>query len=378
MNLKLHIFQLILLLSISGCDGPLEKVHMKDENLSTPNQIVTRDRRIAIGYDVVLGVKNDGSVWSWGCDWKGLLARSVPERYCPKEALIPGKIMGLPPARSVYISLDETMYVLARNGTIWWWRGKKGLNTHAQANMPPQRIPNLDGVIDVSVGSKGGYATTNVGKLYRFYISYDVNADRTQSLKLIDSTLALKRIDGSYGIDQEGNLYKILADNPNQIKRFEKIKAPSKVVDFSYIGNGLIVLLDNGHIWRQGTSNSVIPTGIYPHLSRVRLIAGGYRKVAAWTEDGRLVAFGGAVESSGQESTKELFRVASTKPSLFAKDMSIKDIYADRHTVAAVDVNDNVWFMMSNAHGQFGIESINSDSDDDSWRSLHRSLFSLK
>jgi len=67
----------------------LRKVSVKDQPFETPLTIQADHRTLAIGAGFSVGVKADGTVWTWGNDYKGALGRPINSQ---KERLMPGNV----------------------------------------------------------------------------------------------------------------------------------------------------------------------------------------------------------------------------------------------------------------------------------------------
>ncbi len=156
------------------------------------------------------------------------------------------------------------------------------------------------------------------------------------------------------------------------------------------VNEAFVLLLEDDHIWiaenlrgnKEARASPLFPIGNYPHLSRVKLISADFSKVAAWTEDGQLVAFGEDVDFRVVESIRMYFLRYSRKPSLFNKNMQVKELYAGGGAMAAVDKNSDVWFAMDNYNGVFGTGKRPAYYLDyelyPDWTKLKKSLFNYK
>ncbi len=104
--------------------------------------------KVFAGKDVkiVLAIKGDGTLYSWGWNGMGQLGRGTPQAaYLP-----PGVIPGITNAATCAIGSNLCMAILA-DGTLQQW-GTKVLADAASAIISPESVPGLDSVAQVASG----------------------------------------------------------------------------------------------------------------------------------------------------------------------------------------------------------------------------------
>jgi alpha-tubulin suppressor-like RCC1 family protein len=247
-------------------------------------EFIDNVKEVAANKGVIIVLKNDGTLWSWGRleFGPGSLKNIGLLGYDEVEVNKPQKIPGMPPIRSVVMS-DIGVTAIDMNGSVWKWGrrhfqinpDKYGLVPEVNAvayNLPlseylntnfnkPQKIQHLTSISKIS-------------KRYNVYLT-----ETGDVLKLIAPRFVQKMlpyIDSKVGL----HLY--------------KMKLPSKAVDV--VNN--TVLLDNGHVYelaildgiftRNNYGETVSPTRRLTGLSQVTMIAD---KLAV-TDEGSLYRWG--------------------------------------------------------------------------------------
>ncbi len=154
----------LLSLLITGCDGADPKpVQMKDEPLEKPLPINTRPRVLAIGSGFSVGIKPDGSVWSWGTSpVKGSLGRKVSKQ---EEGWLPARIPDFDGARSVVAA--DVAVILKRDGSVWTWGparyGTLGHPVAGDSQLEPKLVPGISGAVDVAISGAAVHALLEDG-----------------------------------------------------------------------------------------------------------------------------------------------------------------------------------------------------------------------
>ncbi len=140
---------MVAVMTAEGGCSRLDKVDMEDKPLENPLPINTRPRILAIGQGFSVGVKKNGTVWSWGDNFNGALGRKLSE---PEEGYEPRQVPGLKDAVSVVAS--DCVLVLMKDGTVWSWGDNShrqlGYDTENKFSDIPRQIPGLSDVVDIS------------------------------------------------------------------------------------------------------------------------------------------------------------------------------------------------------------------------------------
>ena len=141
----------------------------------TPLPVNTQPKRLALGSSFAIGVKEDGTVWSWGYGMLGL-----------------GKFENRPTPQAIPNMTDfvevavggEHVLALRKDGTVWsWGDNKKGQLGYQADGLPygdpanlkydqqqrtPKQIPDLKDVVSIAAGSDVSYALDKQGNVYRW------------------------------------------------------------------------------------------------------------------------------------------------------------------------------------------------------------------
>jgi len=80
----------------------------------TPLPVNTAHKKLAIGYSATIGVKADGSVWSWGNNEYGQLGYATTKNY----SATPQQVVGLKDIVSVAVGYDFSL-ALDKKGTVY-------------------------------------------------------------------------------------------------------------------------------------------------------------------------------------------------------------------------------------------------------------------
>lgn len=309
-----------------------------------PLPINTEPKRLALGGSFAVGVKADGTVWSWGSQSCGRLG--VGEMWAGTTN-IPTKLSGMTDFVEVAAGSSHVI-ALRKDGTVWTWgdnkEGQLGYKedgyyykaTTAQykdmyypCQLSPKQVPGLKDIVSVAAGivslaldAKGGIWVWG-GESYLHKAASCVDCSRNKP-HLIYKNAAIKkmivfgdkiglifldgasvmfggRIGGLTEIDD-----KITAEMANGVV----YKIPfSNVVDISIAGPTYEVLRNDGTVWSLGLNHDGLlgQCDFKPHagfvqvknLNRIKKIKG----VMAWDEQGYVWVWGVDVYDSGRKYT---------------------------------------------------------------------------
>ena len=144
--------------------GPKLEATGAEDFLQSPAEypVLSNVARVFAGKDttVVVAVKQDGSVWSWGSNERGQLGRTTVD---PFDA-VPGAIGGLTNPASVVIGSNLCLAVTA-TGTVKQW-GLRYLTTATAEIIAPQDLSGLSGVVQVAAGSTHNLALRTDGTVW--------------------------------------------------------------------------------------------------------------------------------------------------------------------------------------------------------------------
>lgn len=213
---------IMVFLSLTSCDkSPIEQIkavtedkypvaNMPDEPLDKPLEIVREPKRLAMTTTWSAGVKDDGTLWTWGT---GSLLRPAQTGQDPT----PRPVEGIHDAVAVSGGGGH-MLLLRKDGTVWGW----GSNHNGEIDPRDKdtsidelrQIKGIDNVVDIVAGLKRSFFLTNDGYIYALGNS-EYGSINGITVKKLDKPTKMEgfenitRIEGSsfiYGITKDGKL----------------------------------------------------------------------------------------------------------------------------------------------------------------------------
>lgn len=185
-----RIFGVMLLAGVLASCGMEWPGETKDRETSVVRElmpVMREPNRLAIGHSVVVGLKDDGTLWSWGVGVSGALGNGSTGR----QQLSPAPIAGMTDFIEVS-GLGSHFLALRKDGTVWSWGdneyGQLGYPTERNFSATPAMVPGLQGIISVAAGAAHSLAIDKDGVVYAF--------GKNESSKLgIGSSLVEKHIE---------------------------------------------------------------------------------------------------------------------------------------------------------------------------------------
>lgn len=312
-----YLAALVMSLSLASC-GIISSTPVLNDVLAsngdtrpfeTPLPVNTAHKKLALGYTTSVGVKEDGTVWSWGYDTHGSLGNG---RESSKQ-LKPMQLNGMTDFIEV-AGNDGHFLALRRDGTVWSWGnneyGQLGYKTDKKFSSVPQQVVGLNNIISVATGAKYSLALDKQGTVYISGINerWGVNVDKTTLIyttppkPLISQTEVVKII--TYGADaalmaKDGQLW-LCCDRQLEGLRFRKIS--QKVVDIAFSFGATYYLLPNGFVMAEGQNISgELGQGDYKsymgfvqikNIGRIKSITGTGASGIALDEKGKIWQWG--------------------------------------------------------------------------------------
>ena len=316
----------------------------------TPLPVNTAHKKLAIGYSTTVGVKEDGTVWSWGSDTYGSLGNGRE----PTQQGIPTPIAGM----TDFIEVAGTgnhFLALHKDGTVWSWGdnryGQLGYATTKNYSAVPQQVVGLKDIISVAASLGHSLALDKQGAVWSFGSNNNMqlgfapkdNMVHVVPTKVWANSEAVKVIANggkSAVLTNKGEIYYWGADLFLQSHMTmvlpKKYDFPYSVSDVA-IGMAIYVLTTDGFVWGQSGNNYVGELGQgdfqkyeqpvkVKKIGRIKSITATLSSGTALDEKGQIWQWGGSV------------RFPSSR--LFVRNLEPLPVLIDRFS-NAVSVNGN-------------------------------------
>jgi alpha-tubulin suppressor-like RCC1 family protein len=139
---------------------------MKAGGISVPTLLFnnTDVKSMAIGDNHAVILKNNGTIWIWGDDWRGMLGNGSKNYLSasPDYTYTPIMVPGLSNVTAITAGIEHTV-ALESNGTVWAWGGNEwgelGDGTQLDRNLPVM-MP----ISNVTYITAGGLSTAILDK----------------------------------------------------------------------------------------------------------------------------------------------------------------------------------------------------------------------
>lgn len=395
----------LLSLLITGCDGAEPKpVQMKDEPLEKPLPINTRPRVLAIGFGYSIGIKPDGSVWSWGTNpyRAETLGRKLSK---PQDGWNPAKVPDLEGAKSVVA--EGAVILLKEDGTVWsWGDGRYGTLGYDASNGPqmvPRQVPGVSGVVDISIDGSTVHAVLADGTVLgwgsgkRGLLGGDRLGPSEHPAPVIGLSSIVRSSPG-FSIDRRGRLWsygecymplgrEVSPDKRHDCLTPDLVPLPGLVVDVVSCVDAMYALLADGTVWSWGSnsggrlgiagiSSTVLPKRI-SSLSRIVHIASRRTGGAAITDSGVIVTWG--TSALAPPPPAPFARKDLITPHLvgMVKELPVLFLAGNWEAYALIDRAGDAWYWIGNKHGQRGT-GIAVPPSEEYWRVLERSKWTYR
>jgi alpha-tubulin suppressor-like RCC1 family protein len=379
---------------LTGCSRPLPSARMDDKPLTRPLALAPIQDHLAIGSGFSVGVKRDGTVWTWGTDYKGNLAR--PVRDSSVEARTPAQVQGIDDA--VAVSAWRTVLVLSRDGSVRGWGNNKHHQVsplHVTPTQPAYEQPQHDSVyftkveglpriVAISQAGEMSVALDESGVVWAWggggrntLFSADGGVPDRRLPTPIHGLPRIVRISASpaviAGIDEQGRLWTVgyglesgrapsVSTKPDKLIGI--VPLPTKAVDVDLGGFGMaIVLLENGQVWTWGHNSSgqlglghrqasATPVRV-ESISRIKAIRAFGEYAQALTDDGDLLYWGGLYYEGGI-GFHEIARTNIVSPAVLQRGTRAVELAAGGADFAYIDENGSAWYFGRNREGERG------------------------
>lgn len=372
-----------------------------------PLAVNAKHQRLALGMQVSVGVKDDGTVWSWGTASYGELGTGLRGDRRP----VPEKVKGLDEIMEVSGSSYHFL-ALHKNGTVYSWgmndRGQLGYQTSENSGSKPRQIDGLNNIVSVSAGYKHSLALDNDGSIYGFggsesgQLGRNKVADKNQDLgsdsisylgRIRGAVKVIAGVDGNAVLTGDGRVWFMGHNATGQfgcsgtqsvILEFSLCDMPS-VVDVALGAGSTYLLGGDGYVWAMGfNSGGRLGRGFsdqkpHPELAKVsnlsRIVAISSNGALAYALDDRSNLFAWGASAGGPASDMRK-RKDWYEPKLVARliERPIAIVGGDGRS-AMLSADGYVNFVGSSKGMIRGIGEIKVAEDDKTWVTPQRSLW---
>lgn len=323
-----YLAYLMLSLSLASC-GIISSTPILNDVLAskgdtrpfeTPLPVNTAHKKLAIGYMTTVGVKEDGTVWSWGSDYDGSLGNGRK----PTQQTIPKPIEGMTDFVEV-AGTGSHFLALRKDGTVWAWGdnryGQLGYATVKNYSAVPQQVMGLKDIVSVAASSAHSLALDKQGAVWGFGnndgmqlgLSPADNLPHTIPIKTWtrnDTVRVLATSSTSAVLTANGELYywgaeffiKDKAQTPHIPRKYQ---FPLPIADVA-MSDALYVLTADGFVWAQASANFsgrlgqgnlenyTVPVKV-KNIGRIKSITSKTSSAIALDDKGRIWQWGDSV-----------------------------------------------------------------------------------
>ena len=323
-----YLAALVMSLSLASCSIVSSTPVLNDVLASkgdtrpfdTPLPVNTAHKKLAIGYMTTVGVKADGTVWSWGSDYDGSLGngRKPTQQYTPKP------IEGMTDFVEV-AGTGSHFLALRKDGTVWAWGdnryGQLGYATVKNYSATPQPVVGLKDIVSVAASSGHSLALDKQGAVWGFGSNVGMqlglspadNLPHTIPIKAWtrdDAVRVLATTSTSAVLTNTGELYYwgsdfFLKDKAQTPHIPRKYQFPLPIADVA-MSDTLYVLTADGFVWAQAYANYSgrlgqgdlkgydVPVKV-KNIGRIKSITSKTSSAIALDEKGRIWQWGESV-----------------------------------------------------------------------------------
>ena len=404
-----YLAALVMPLSLASC-GIISSTPVLNDVLAskgdtrpfeTPLPVNTAHKKLAIGSTATVGVKADGTVWSWGGELYGELGNGEEiyrAQYTPKP------IEGM----TDFIEVAGTgshFLALRKDGTVWSWgsnkEGQLGYATVKNYSAVPQQIIGLENIISVAAATGHSLALDKQGRVWGFGSNNNMqlgfgpkdNMVHVTPTKVWANSEAVKVIANggkSAVLTNKGEIYYWGADLFLQSHMTmvlpKKYEFPYSVSDVA-IGMAIYVLTADGFVWVQSGNNYVGELGQgdfqryeYPvkvkNIGRIKSITATLSSGTALDKEGQIWHWGGNVRFPSNSS---LGKNIEPLPVLIDRFSNAVSVSGNSANVVLLD-NGEVYFWGPETGGSRGTGKIREhrQSSRTDWSVPEKSLWTWK
>lgn len=328
-----------------GSMAAMDQYHAIDSSLytpKTPSVFMTNVKEFVLTDTYYAAIKNDGTLWMWGCGTNGELGIGDCElnNFSPRQVNIPKRVKKVILSnkgwnKTAAITEDGDLYMWGDNSAYGLGIGENSDNSKSYNT--PQKVNGISDVSDVSICGSTTTAITSSGKVYAW-----------------------------------GNIYEYMDQmthyTPEEVKNIEHISGQITKIQFSQAG--YTALTENGDLYawyysddenyagRNDSEDKTIPKMI---LSNIKSYESGTTSFAV-TKSGEVYSWGlnskgeAGLGTYGNSSWEDSYVLTPTKMNIsnvneIVKTENFKGISG---SYAAITNDKKLYMWGSNFYGIFG------------------------
>lgn len=351
-------------------------------------------KRLANGYMVTVGVKEDGTVWSWGSAINGGLGNGM--KYDTRHT--PEPIKGM--TDFIEVAGDgQSFLALRRDGTVWSWGdnedGQLGYMTEKWYSAVPRQVLGLNNIVSIAVGNNSALALDESGKLFFFGVNekWGFNVHKSRKDLFINKPAFLLQQQGALKVVMRGVDVALMSNSGQVWICCERVgdnlkvrELPYKIADVAFSLNATYYLLSNGLVMADGQNTSgELGQGDYKkyvgpvqvkNIGRIKSIAANGLSGIALDEMGRIWQWGYNVRFPVVAGLRHNIEPLPVLVGVFRDALEVESGSAN----AVLIQNGDVYFWGWNRGGERGTgkESPKSQMNSKNWFVPERSRWTWK
>lgn len=299
-----------------------------------------------------VGLRADGSVWTWGRNLYGELG--LPGTSAVGSVNSPVRLVGLTGIRSIATSGSGYQLAVKDDGTVWEWGSHLRNSTET---LPPRQFPLLTRVAQVATQHAVNFALKQDGSLWAWTKDVDTGKiGQPFEIKHTGKYVSLSVAgDTAYTLDDAGSLWVIRAERQDHRLnvlppvRVSGLPALKQVTgDFS---SGMYGIDRSGTAWKWSLTPSAAsyklsgkPIKLYPGLKFKQAASSGLTMLL--TEQGEVWTYGKGPDGK-EGKVKGLKGIVALSP-------------GSRHALA-IDAQGQVWGWGANQWNEVGVRRNSQD-----------------
>lgn len=367
-----------------------------DSSVTTAVYQIGDNGNLVVGDSFSMMRKSDGTVWTWGGDWRG--QQGDNQAHSPNP--IPQAVPGLSNVTAVSAAGDHALAVTS-DGSAWAWgaddisQGGDGGTTDLYV---PTQITSLSNIVSVFAGQINGFAVDNSGNLYGWGDNTngqlgDGTTNSPSTPELITSVTGVTKVasipnftlaltsDGTVwatGINNNGELGDGTQNNETF---FQQVPGLANVVDIAVGWGHAVALCSDGTVWTWGEGGyGALGHGVFNDSYSPQRVLGIPEAVAIAAANAQtlLVMVDGTVRSFGYNGQEQL-GLGQTVQNVAtpSQPTQVRDVVmlaaGSNHTVFCTSKGAFFGFG-DNSNYRIG-EDLNENTDESAYSEVHDPLW---